>query len=53
MNLTRGLILILITISLLSLHERENPVNKTLIESFQTDSLRYDMYLLEDEFGNV
>lgn len=53
MNLTRGLILLIVTISLVGLHEREKPVKKTLIESLQTDSLRYDMYLLEDELGQA
>ena len=48
MNLTRGLILLAFTISLLGLQERDNPGKKTLIESLQTDSLRYDMYLLEN-----
>ncbi|AEL27533.1 hypothetical protein [Cyclobacterium marinum] len=51
MNLTRGLILLAFTISLLGLQERDNPGKKTLIESLQTDSLRYDMYLLENELG--
>jgi len=49
--LTYGLILLLLTLSLPGFQGNVKLDNKVLIESLETDSLRYDMYLLEDDSG--
>ncbi|EPR65472.1 hypothetical protein [Cyclobacterium qasimii] len=49
--LTQGLFLLILTLILAGFQGNVKLGNKVLIESLETDSLRYDMFLLEDDNG--
>lgn len=49
--LTHGLVLLVLTLTLAGFQGNVKLGNKVLIESLETDSLRYDMFLLEDDNG--
>ncbi|WP_339924483.1 hypothetical protein [uncultured Cyclobacterium sp.] len=50
-HFTSGLFLVVLTLILAGFQGNVKSGNRVLIESLETDSLRYDMFLLEDDSG--